>query len=174
MSSAGGAEGSSDDSLYPIAVLIDELRNDDVQVCLVIPSCALQLWRKLEFSPPLDISKSRLWVFSFLNPITFLHSSVWTRSRSCRPLHWLLEWNGPGLSWFPSWQTQFTMKMRSCWPWLSNWAHSPLWLEGRAMFIVSCLLWNPLLPWRRPLFVTRFEPGLSVVQDRVETSFYHF
>ena len=26
-------EVSGDDSLYPIAVLIDELRNDDVQVC---------------------------------------------------------------------------------------------------------------------------------------------
>lgn len=27
------SEGTSDDSLYPIAVLIDELRNEDVQVC---------------------------------------------------------------------------------------------------------------------------------------------
>lgn len=27
------SEGTADDSLYPIAVLIDELRNEDVQVC---------------------------------------------------------------------------------------------------------------------------------------------
>lgn len=37
-----GADG--DDSLYPIAVLIDELRNEDVQVgtllsCLIVTSC---------------------------------------------------------------------------------------------------------------------------------------
>jgi hypothetical protein len=29
---AAPSSGSSDDSLYPIAVLIDELRNEDVQV----------------------------------------------------------------------------------------------------------------------------------------------
>lgn len=28
------SEGTADDSLYPIAVLIDELRNEDVQVCV--------------------------------------------------------------------------------------------------------------------------------------------
>lgn len=28
----GGQEGGESDSLYPIAVLIDELRNEDVQV----------------------------------------------------------------------------------------------------------------------------------------------
>ena len=31
-SADGSSGGSSDDSLYPIAVLIDELRNEDVQV----------------------------------------------------------------------------------------------------------------------------------------------
>ena len=31
-SGAGSGGGASDDSLYPIAVLIDELRNEDVQV----------------------------------------------------------------------------------------------------------------------------------------------
>ena len=29
---------AGDDSLYPIAVLIDELRNEDVQVCFIIKS----------------------------------------------------------------------------------------------------------------------------------------
>ena len=30
------AADAGDDSLYPIAVLIDELRNEDVQVCRVV------------------------------------------------------------------------------------------------------------------------------------------
>lgn len=33
------AAADGDDSLYPIAVLIDELRNEDVQVDIVIISC---------------------------------------------------------------------------------------------------------------------------------------
>lgn len=32
MSGSQTASGGADDSLYPIAVLIDELRNEDVQV----------------------------------------------------------------------------------------------------------------------------------------------
>ena len=38
--------GESDNSLYPIAVLIDELRNDDVQVRIVknIPSISISLY----------------------------------------------------------------------------------------------------------------------------------
>lgn len=32
MASNTGTEQTTDDSLYPIAVLIDELRNEDVQV----------------------------------------------------------------------------------------------------------------------------------------------
>lgn len=35
VSKMAGADG--DDSLYPIAVLIDELRNEDVQVVISIP-----------------------------------------------------------------------------------------------------------------------------------------
>ena len=46
MSTSSGPEGSSDDSLYPIAVLIDELRNEDVQVwyLMIIPELAEILW----------------------------------------------------------------------------------------------------------------------------------
>ena len=37
MASSGSApEQTTDDSLYPIAVLIDELRNEDVQVMVVL------------------------------------------------------------------------------------------------------------------------------------------
>jgi hypothetical protein len=32
------ADQKGDDSLYPIAVLIDELKNEDIQVCIVCHS----------------------------------------------------------------------------------------------------------------------------------------
>ena len=36
------AADAGDDSLYPIAVLIDELRNEDVQVCRVVDVMLVQ------------------------------------------------------------------------------------------------------------------------------------
>ena len=36
------AADAGDDSLYPIAVLIDELRNEDVQVCRVVDVMLIQ------------------------------------------------------------------------------------------------------------------------------------
>ena len=67
----------SDESLYPIAVLIDELRNEDVQVR--------------------PISTKTVATLDILLSLT--SSYAWTVLRNCLPLPWLWVWNGQDLNW---------------------------------------------------------------------------
>ena len=121
------AADAGDDSLYPIAVLIDELRNEDVQVT--------------------DLLRNLTLIYSL--------SWGWIPSRSFLQSRSLLALSEPGRSWSHSWRTQSTTRTRCCWPWQSSWEPSPLLLVGRSMCIASCLLLSPLQLLRRLLWGTR-------------------
>ena len=123
------AADAGDDSLYPIAVLIDELRNEDVQVFTVRITWDIWPWTTLSWG--------------------------WTPSRSCPLSRSLSALKEPDQSWSLSWRTQSTTRTRCCSRSRSSLARSPLLSVGRSMCTASFPL-SSLSPLsRRLLWGTR-------------------
>ena len=55
------AELNNEENLYPIAVLIDELRNEDVQVSFIAITILARLIIILQFCPPTTIGSAKLY-----------------------------------------------------------------------------------------------------------------
>ena len=118
------AADAGDDSLYPIAVLIDELRNEDVQL-------RLNSIKKLStIALALGVERTRSELIPFLTDTIYDEDEVLLVSTILNPMQ------------LPC--------FRYCWPWLSSWAPSLPWWEARSMSTASSPLLSLSPLWRRP------------------------
>ena len=143
---ASGSDSGGDDSLYPIAVLIDELRNEDVQLRLnsikKLSTIALALGeaKKLPSIDELWLDKKKIAdkILVLTSKEARMTRSYVELSRSgplfgrlyqlssaiLFPVSCTKASNERDQSLFPFWRIQFMMRMKYCLHWPNSWGAS--------------------------------------------------